>query len=241
MVSAMSKLARIYIGLTIASAAILIAACAADAVAMPHSARYLGCCLLALAASTLKVRLPGIHGTISLNFLFVLIAVAAFAFSETVLLAALACLLQCFWKARRRPRAVQVAFNVSALALSSGVAYRFGHLAAKGGEPALAILLAVGSCVYFTSNTLLVSGVLALIERKSLFGIWRECYLWSFPYYLAGAALAGLMVSTGRTAGWAASLMTLPSILLVYVFYRIFVARFGGAESPPPSPALSSR
>jgi hypothetical protein len=57
--------------------------------------------------------------------------------------------------------------------------------------------------------------------------VWRQCYLWSFPYYLAGAAIAGLVVTTGQTVGWAMSLLILPIMYLVYVFYGMFVEHFG--------------
>jgi len=83
----------------------------------------------------------------------------------------------------------------------------------------------VAAAFYFTADTMLISGVLALVQGKSLFTIWQQCYLWSFPYYLAGAAIAGLVVTTNRAAGWAVSLSILPLMCLVYVFYRICVAR----------------
>jgi hypothetical protein len=49
---------------------------------------------LALMASALKVKLPGLDGTYALSFVFVLVAVAEFTFSEAVLLAASAALVQ---------------------------------------------------------------------------------------------------------------------------------------------------
>src|SRR5882762_4866750 len=59
--------------------------------------------LLALVASTLKVRLPGLTGTLSLNFLFILIGVSQLSFSETLALGAVATVMQCVWKNRTRP------------------------------------------------------------------------------------------------------------------------------------------
>src|SRR5215510_1688760 len=79
---------------------------------------------LAILTSSWKVRLPGITGTMSVNFLFVLITIAAFSFSETVILASTACIVQCCWRPRKRPRCIQVLFNMAALAISSGTAYR---------------------------------------------------------------------------------------------------------------------
>jgi len=161
------------------------------------------------------------------NFLFILIAIAVFTFSETVLLASVACIVQCLWRPRSRPRIVQVSFNVAALAISSGASYRLSHLFAGSPSPHLAVLLAVAATLYFTADTLIVSGVLSLLQGKSLFAVWQQCYLWSFPYYLVGAAIAGLAVATDRSAGWVMSLSILPLMGLVYVFYRICVERMG--------------
>jgi hypothetical protein len=222
----MRKKAQLFIGLTIVSGVCLVAYClAGEARAVPSSG-YRVAVLLALLASTLKVRLPGITGTISVNFLFILIAIAVFTFSETVLLASVACIVQCLWRPRSRPRMVQVSFNVAALAISSGSSYRLSHLFAGSPAAHLTVLLAVAASFYFTADTLLVSGVLSLVQGKSLFAVWQQCYLWSFPYYLAGA-IAGLAVATNRSAGWVMSLSILPPMCLVYVFYRIFVERMG--------------
>jgi hypothetical protein len=220
---------QLYIGLTIASGVALVASCLASEDGIGHSGAYLVYCLVALLSSTLKVRLPGITGTISINFLFVLIAIGVFTFSETVLLASAACIVQCLWRPKSRPRIVQVSFNVATLAISAGASYRLSHLFA-GPEAHLGVLLAVAASFYFTADTMLVSGVLALVQGKSLFTVWQQCYLWSFPYYLAGAAIAGLAVETDRTLGWAMSLLILPLMYLVYVFYRICVSRLGGGS-----------
>ena len=221
----MTKKTRFYVALTIASGAALVAACLTSEGALRHSGVYLAYVLLASLASTLKVRLPGITGTISVNFLFILIAVAVFTFAETVLLAAVAGLIQCLWRPKSRPRLLQVSFNVAALALSSGASYRISHLLAGPQGTHVAVLLAIAASFYFTADTLLVSGVLSLVQHKSLFDVWQQCYLWSFPYYLAGAAIAGLALSAYQTAGWGMSLLIVPPMVLVYAFYRLCIGR----------------
>jgi hypothetical protein len=221
----MTKKAQIFIGLTIVSGVCLMAYCLAGVAGAVPSSAYLAAVLLALVASTLKVRLPGITGTISVNFLFILIAIAIFTFSETVLLASAACIVQCLWRPKSRPRIVQVSFNVATLAISSGASYRLSHLFAGTPAAHLGVLLSVAATFYFTADTLLVSGVLSLVQGKSLFTVWQQCYLWSFPYYLVGAAIAALAVETDRALGWEMSLLILPLMYLVYVFYRICVER----------------
>src|SRR5205823_4249010 len=184
----MNKRTRLYVGLTIASGIALAVGCIPSEFATRHSGEYLVYCLLACLASAMKVRLPGITGTISANFLFVLIAVALFTFAETVFLASAACIVQCLWRPKSRPRLVQLSFNVAALALSSGASYRISHLFIGTAAVHVWVLLAVAVSLYFIADTLLISGVLSLVQSKSLLDVWRQCYLWSFPYYLAGAA-----------------------------------------------------
>ena len=221
----MTKRTKLYIAFTIVSGGALVCSCLASECAVKHSDAYLVYCLLAWLSSALKVRLPGITGTISVNFLFILIAVAEFTFPGTVLLASVACVVQCLWRPKSRPRLVQVAFNVATLAISSGAAYKLSH-AFAGADAHLGVLLAVAAVFYFAADTLLISGVLSLVQNKSLFAVWQQCYLWSFPYYLVGAAIAALAVETERALGWVMSLLILPLMYLVYVFYRICVGRF---------------
>jgi hypothetical protein len=221
----MTQRTRLYVGLTIALGIALVTGCVASEGAASHSGEYLLYCLLACVSSVMKVRLPGITGTISANFLFILISVALFSFAETVVLAAVACLIQCLWRSKSRPRLVQISFNIAALTISSGAAYRLAHLVAGPAMANLSVLLSVAVTFYFTADTLMISGVLSLVQKKGLFTVWQQCYLWSFPYYLAGAAVAGLVLSAKRSAGLAASLAVLPLMCLAFVFYRMCVER----------------
>jgi len=221
----MTRKAQWFVGTTIAVGVCLLAYGVASEITIGHSVAYLTYLILALFASTLKIHLPGITGTISVNFLIILMAVATCTFGETVLLAAASCVVQCLWRSRTRPRLVQVAFNVSALAISSGVSYRATHLFSGGPGIRFAALLALAASLYFTADTLLVSGVLALVQSKPLFAVWQQCYVWSFPYYMIGAAISGMAVAADRTMGPGMSMPLLAVMYLVYVFYRIVVER----------------
>jgi hypothetical protein len=221
----MSKRATTFIGLTVAVGAVFLADSLSRDSRFDNLVAFVCYFAMAMLTSSWKVRLPGITGSISVNFLFVLIAIAAFSFSETVVLASAACVVQCFWRARRRPRLIQVLFNVSTLAISSGIAYRMAYAIAGRYEGNLPVLLALAACFYYTSNTLLVSGVLSLVESKRLVGVWKQCYLWSFPYYLAGAIVAAVIVYCGRTAGWATPLGILPLMWMIHLFYRNWLQR----------------
>lgn len=226
--------AQFYIALVIAAGGGLLASCIASG-AFEFSDAFLVYCFLAWGSSTLKVRLPGMAGTMSMGFLFVLVAVAVFTLGETVLMAAVAAMIQCCLRTRRRPKVVQVAFNVATWAISSGMSYRIAHWFANERKGRLIILIPVAASLFFVANTLLISGVLSLLDGIPLFRLWQQCYFWTFPYYLAGSAIAALAVETGRTQGWRMSLLLLPAMYLLYAFYRTCVQRMAPAISENPS------
>src|SRR5579863_8063332 len=148
---------------------------------------YLG---IAILASRLKVSLPGITGTLSVNFLFILIGILELSFTETLILGAVSMLAQCLYP--ERPKAIQVTFNVCAGSVSTALAYLVYHhpLAnlVVGNRP---ILLGLAATVYFIANAGSIAAVISLTESRPLTRILVDCYFWSFPYYLVGAGIAG--------------------------------------------------
>ena len=233
----MATKAKVYIGLIVVLGFAVLAGCLLVQAQFPDLPRYFAYLLLALIASTLKVRLPGVTGTISVNFLFILIGTADFTLAETMTIGCAAIVMQCLWRTKSRPRPVQVGFNVAALAISIAAAYQVSHFAlALARADSLPALLVLAACIFFIANTLLISGVLSLIEGKSLKKVWHQCYLWSFPYYLVGSAIAGLVTESSRAVGWEASLLVLPLMYLVYTFYRLYLERV----APDPDQQLAS-
>jgi diguanylate cyclase (GGDEF)-like protein/putative nucleotidyltransferase with HDIG domain len=180
--------------------------------------------VIALAASRLKVNLPGITGTMSVNFLFLLLGVLELSLSEAMALGCAAVVVQCF--DRDRPIPIQVAFNVCSTALAIAVtffAYRFSMVHREVKNPSTLLFLA--ACVYFVANTLPVAAVISLTERRSLRKIWADCYFWSFPYYLVGAGVAGMMSWLHGFTDWQTSLLTLPVVYLIYRSYRLYLGK----------------
>src|ERR1035441_4649742 len=71
-----------------------------------------GCYLvIALFASTMKVKLPGMDSTMSVHFLFVLLGVLELSLAETLVIACMAALIQSVWKNRQRSEAIKVLFR----------------------------------------------------------------------------------------------------------------------------------
>ena len=188
--------------------------------------RFLCYLAIAILASGLKVQLPGIDGTMSVNFLFILLGVLELSLSETLLLGCTASLVQSIWQTRKRLDPIKVLFNVAGMmANASALTYLSYHwLLARFGSNK-PILLMVAALVFFFANTLPISVVIALTEGKSSRKVWSECYFWSFPYYLVGAAAVGLVGVVNRSAGWETSLLVLPLIYWVYRSYRLYLGR----------------
>src|ERR1700730_9827244 len=140
--------AKIYIGLIVALGFAVLAGCLLFQAEFPDLPRYFSYLLLAVLASTMKVRLPGITGTMSVNFLFILIGIADFTLAETLTMGCVAILVQCIWRTRKRPTVVQVVFNIAALAISIAAAYQVSHfvmvLARAESLSALLVLAAGG-------------------------------------------------------------------------------------------------
>ena len=185
-------------------------------------------CYLAIAvlASGLKVQLPGIDGTMSVNFLFILLGVVELSLPETLVIGCTATLVQSVWQSRSRPDPVKVLFNVfGMMANASAFCYTSYHWLDTRRLATKPVLLMVAALVFFLANTLPVSVVISLTEGKSVRKIWSECYFWSFPYYMVGAAAVGLVGVINQRAGWQTSLLVLPLIYWVYRSYRLYLAR----------------
>lgn len=222
----MSASARIYIALVAAFGCLALAGSFAAA-GQPDWPRFLTYLALALVASALKVRLPGLRSTISLNFLVYLLAVAQLTLRETLVLGMVGTVVQTLWRARRRPRPVQVLFNVAAVLVSLAVA--FGLSRAWDSDPSLPAL-GLAAVIFYGLNTVLISAVIALVQELPFASTLNRCHLWTVPYYLAGAVIALFMVASEDRHGWQAALLLLPLMYLVYRHFRLLVATRGEPE-----------
>lgn len=213
--------AKFYIGVVIALGFALLAGGLIWFSQFPDLARYLACLSLACIASTMKVRLPGLHGTISVNFVFILMALTQLSLGETLTIAFAATLVQCMWRAKTTPKVVQVLFNASTVVISTALAYVAAHT--MPGQASL-IALAPAATVFFVMNTGMVSLVLALLSKSTLLAVWKQCHLWTFPYYLVGAAIVAIVNHASEIVGWRPSLLALPVMFLAYSFYKLYVS-----------------
>jgi putative nucleotidyltransferase with HDIG domain len=180
----------------------------------------------ALLASSFKVSLPGIEGTLSMNFLFTLVGILEMSLPETLLIGLVSTLAQFYWRPARRLKWIQLAFNLSQVTICGAVAYgafKFFAIHLLHGPGPVALVAA--SITHFIFNTAAMSTIIGLTEDKSVGKVWTDSYLWLFPYYMVGAAIAGLISFLNAHIGWQASLLVLPPIYLVHRSYRLYLGK----------------
>ena len=162
----------------------------------------------------------------SVNFLFVFIGIAELDLSETLIAGCAGAVIQCYWKAKRPPELVQVGFNAANMAVSIRLAHLvYGWLSSEQINRGLAVSMALMAMTYFMTNTYPVAVAIALTEGKAVGKVWRECYFWSFPHYLVGAAVAALFSVVVRSVGWEPALFMFPVVYLIYRSYRLYFER----------------
>ncbi|HEV7519515.1 MAG TPA: HD domain-containing phosphohydrolase, partial [Candidatus Angelobacter sp.] len=192
-----------------------------------HSLLFLSYLLLTIAASLLKTVLPGSEGTVSVVFVFFLVGICNMTLSETMALAAVGTVVQCFWHTKKRLSFIHFAFNLAQLALAITAAYwtyttLFNHV--FHSKTPLPLLIA--AMVFFLFNSIPVATVVALADNTSILKKWDSGYSWTFPYYLIGAAIAGLIQFVNRLAGWEMSILVLPAVYVIYRSYCMHLGRW---------------
>ncbi|HVO97144.1 MAG TPA: HD domain-containing phosphohydrolase [Bryobacteraceae bacterium] len=182
--------------------------------------------LMAVFSSGMRVSVPGMPGTLSLNFIFVLFGLVDLGASETILLGTVVTLVQCFWNSQRRATLAQAVFNTCGMALAIAITEQVYNLPWLGPDKVdPAVRMASATLTLFLANTVPVALAIAMAEGKRFRGVFRECYFWSFPYYLGGAAVAKGLSFANSVVGWPTVLVTGPVLYLIYRSYRLYLQR----------------
>jgi diguanylate cyclase (GGDEF)-like protein/putative nucleotidyltransferase with HDIG domain len=215
--------AKAFIGLVIAVGMVFLLQAAAhqNSLNIAEFICYLG---IAILASRLRVTLPGITGTLSVNFLFILVGVAELSYSEAITLGAVSMLAQSLYP--DRPRAFQLTFDVCAGAAATALAYLVYHNPlANQFIASRPLVLCLAASTYFIVNAGCNAAMISFSEGKPLRHILVDCYFWSFPYYLVGAGIAGAIGWFNHAFNWETSLLFVPAIYLIYRSYRLYLGK----------------
>jgi len=225
-----SRQAKIYVILT-ATLGVLVLGHAPAAFRPSSATRFLCYLIGAALTSQLKVRLPGIPGSLSVNFFFLMMGILDLDIRQMLMLACAGTLGQMLWHTRPRPRPLQMVFNLASITVASYCAYNTYHwrvLQAFDGSPPVPLI--ASTLLFFLLNTMAVSGVLALTEGHGFWRIWQENFVWTAAQYLALAALAGLVHVVDERTGWEIALLVMPIIYLIYRSYDLYLGRLEEAK-----------
>jgi diguanylate cyclase (GGDEF)-like protein/putative nucleotidyltransferase with HDIG domain len=193
--------------------------------------RFVCYLLVAVLASSLKIQLPGIDGTMSVNFLFILLSVLELNLPETLVIGCTATLAQCLFGSRSKIVPIKVVFNVfsmmaNAIALSYFAYHGLQRVLGAGTLP----LLVITALIFFVANTVPVAVIIAMTEGKSAHKVWAECHFWSFPFYMVGAAVVFAVGFVSKQVGWQTSLLVLPLVYWVYRSYHLYLAKLASEK-----------
>ena len=185
-----------------------------------------GAYVLAAAITSLwKVRLPQVGGTMSVNFFFILLGVVELSSSETMVLAAGSILIQYLWRGQTQSP-VQAVFNTASALLAAFLTHAvFTWPAMEQWGFQFPLRIGVAAFVYFLINTGPVAIIISLTEGRPILSTWRDCYAWSFAYYLVGAGVAGLLSGLNARVGWQTTVLVMPVIFIVYRSYSLYLER----------------
>lgn len=214
--------ARVYI-LAVMAVALAVGGYSASGWRTVHMGQFLLYLVGGILCSNLKVGLPGVTSTLSVNYLFILVAITDLTLAQTVAIGCTTGVAQLVLKARKRPRAVQVLFAFGGQTISSAAAYGLYH---AGWMPdAIAFRLFGASVGYFLANSASVATIICLSEGKSFKSVWYGSFFWTGPHYLVGGALAGAFHYWNQYAGWETAVLIFPIVYLVYRSYRLYLGR----------------
>jgi hypothetical protein len=190
---------------------------------LSRPAELLALLVLTLIASRLKVKLPGISGTMSVNLPFLLIVAVRLSGGESLLIAALASLVQSIPTVKSRTSIVQALFNSAAITNAvAGASLAFGLALRRGLDVPLSV--AGAGATFFLANTAQIALVLCLAEGKHLLKTWRDVARLSAPYYVLSAGVAATICAAAQFALWGEALAVLPLMYSIYTSYRGYFA-----------------
>src|SRR5437016_3976252 len=196
--------------------------------------RFLSFLLVACMAARLKVQLPGLTGTMSVNLPFILVAVAEMSPSEALAVACFSTFVQCLPRGSQKFNNVQAIFNFTNMALVvAATRFFFGFPAFNSAVPSRALMLALAAGAFFVVNTIPVAIVISLTEAKNALKIWGNIFQLSFPYFVASAGIAGLVLTASAKIGWQVPLFVLPVMFGIFHSYKHY---FGNAKETAPAP-----
>ena len=182
------------------------------------------CFVLCFATSLLRVVVPGIQGNFSLSYVLLIWGIAHLGFGETLLIGTASAVVQSFWRYVRKPKPVQVVFNVAVIWLSVAAArLPFASETIQSFADSTVVCISLASAAYFVVNTLCVSAISALTENRLIWSVWRGSYFWTFPHYLLAASIVIAVDALRNSLGGEVLFLVLPAVYLVFHTVQVHI------------------
>ena len=191
----------------------------------PAYGRFTGTFLVALFAARLRVSLPKLTGSMSVNLPFILLALSELSLAEALLITAASTLVQCLWSENSQQKPIKLMFNVGVTLMAAEAAWFTMQAMAQNSG----LGLALGALAYLLVNTIPVAAVIAVTESGQLFGIWKRILQLTFPYFVLAAGVAGLAKLATHAFAWYIPLLILP---LMFLVQRSFALYFQALRNP---------
>jgi hypothetical protein len=222
--------ARMFVALIVISGLLLLGDAVLNAKQVP-TVKFLAFLLVACVAARLRIKLPGVTGTMSVNLPFILVAAAQMNTAEALAIGFISTFFQCLGKGKKL-NLVQTAFNCSTITLAvaaTRLIYAAPSVASAVSSPSLR--LAIAAAGYALANTVPVAIVIGLTEAASILRTWLEMLQLSFPYLVASAGIAGLTLTITQEVGWQVPLAVLPIMAGIFLSYKRYFAATATSEA----------
>jgi hypothetical protein len=201
----------------------------------PAYGQFTGTFLVALFAARLKVSLPRLTGSMSVNLPFILLALSELTLAEALLITGASTLVQCLWS-QSSQKPTKIMFNLGVTLMAAEAAW----LTMQATAPNSGLGLALGALAYLLVNTIPVAAIIALTENGRLFGIWRKILRLTFPYFVLAAGVAGLAKLATHAFAWYIPLLILPLMFLVQRSFTFYFQALRDSADQPRSYAMAA-
>jgi len=193
--------------------------------------------VMSLIASRLKVRLPGINGTMSVNVPYLLIVAVRLSLGEALAIAALVSLIQSIPALKTPASFVRALFSSAAITNSVAAAILAFNLASAHGFLDPLRITAAGAAFFF-ANTSQIALVLWLAEGKNPLQAWTGMARLSVPYYVLSTGITAVVCAAVQVALWGEAMAVLPLMYSIYSSYKVYFGAPAAVQEQAPAKTM---